>query len=461
MDIDRQRGGRHRRRVRARAGHRQAAGRAPARTSPSLDLPSAPGAERSPAIGGDAVFAPGRRHRRGRRHARPSTPPPRSARAGRWSTAPASARPGASSARRACCRSTDFAKVVTVNLIGTFNVLRLAAERMLATEVVDGERGVIVNTASAAAFDGQIGQAAYSASKGGVVGMTLPIARDLADKLIRVMTIAPGLFHTPMLAGLPQEAQDSLGRAGAAPEPARRPGRVRRARRAHRRQPDAQRRGHPPRRRDPDGPALAGRRHGDGPPAGRRAPRSRATTSPRCSTDRVGVVAVTRGESSHGAVVDRRPRPRERRGRARRPCTELDVCDDGMITHGPDRHGDRRSSSTRPRRTRPGEGADALIWDELASRTGEDSMLTCTFVAFMVLATLLAAIGVVTDSTDHDRRRDGGRARSSGRSPAGRRRSCAGALGIARRAVVGAAGRLRRSRSSSPACWRWWPAPAG
>ncbi|MEP7020404.1 MAG: 3-hydroxyacyl-CoA dehydrogenase [Pseudonocardiales bacterium] len=105
----------------------------------------------------------------------------------------------------------QFARVVQINLIGTFNVLRLGAARIAATEPVDGERGVIVNTASAAAFDGQIGQAAYSASKGGVVGMTLPIARDLADKLIRVMTIAPGLFQTPMLAGLPQEAQDSLG----------------------------------------------------------------------------------------------------------------------------------------------------------------------------------------------------------------------------------------------------------
>jgi NAD(P)-dependent dehydrogenase (short-subunit alcohol dehydrogenase family) len=113
----------------------------------------------------------------------------------------------------------QFARVVTVNLIGTFNVIRLGAERMLAAEPVDGERGVIVNTASAAAFDGRIGQAAYSASKGGVVGMTLPIARDLADKLIRVMTIAPGLFHTPMLAGLPQEAQDSLGRQ--VPHPSR------------------------------------------------------------------------------------------------------------------------------------------------------------------------------------------------------------------------------------------------
>jgi NAD(P)-dependent dehydrogenase (short-subunit alcohol dehydrogenase family) len=105
----------------------------------------------------------------------------------------------------------DFARVVNVNLIGTFNVIRLAAERITATEIVDGERGVIVNTASVAAFEGQIGQAAYSASKGGVVGMTLPIARDLADKLIRVVTIAPGLFLTPMLQGLPQEAQDSLG----------------------------------------------------------------------------------------------------------------------------------------------------------------------------------------------------------------------------------------------------------
>jgi NAD(P)-dependent dehydrogenase (short-subunit alcohol dehydrogenase family) len=105
----------------------------------------------------------------------------------------------------------QFAKIVNVNLVGTFNVIRLAAVRMLATEPVDGERGVIVNTASVAAFEGQVGQAAYSASKGGVVGMTLPIARDLADKQIRVMTIAPGLFKTPMLEGLPQEAQDSLG----------------------------------------------------------------------------------------------------------------------------------------------------------------------------------------------------------------------------------------------------------
>jgi NAD(P)-dependent dehydrogenase (short-subunit alcohol dehydrogenase family) len=104
-----------------------------------------------------------------------------------------------------------FRKTVEINLIGTFNVIRLAAERMVKTELVGEERGVIINTASVAAFDGQIGQAAYSASKGGVVGMTLPIARDLAGKGIRVMTIAPGLFDTPLLASLPEEARKSLG----------------------------------------------------------------------------------------------------------------------------------------------------------------------------------------------------------------------------------------------------------
>ena len=103
-----------------------------------------------------------------------------------------------------------FSRVVTVNLVGTFNVVRLAAAAMAETEPVDGERGVIVNTASAAAYDGQVGQAAYSASKGGVVGMTLPLARDLASTLIRVMAIAPGLFDTPMLQGLPDAARVSL-----------------------------------------------------------------------------------------------------------------------------------------------------------------------------------------------------------------------------------------------------------
>jgi NAD(P)-dependent dehydrogenase (short-subunit alcohol dehydrogenase family) len=105
----------------------------------------------------------------------------------------------------------EFTKVIQINLVGTFNVIRLAAERMAQTELLGEERGVIVNTASVAAFDGQIGQAAYSASKGGVVGMTLPIARDLASMAIRVVTIAPGLFKTPMLASLPERAQQSLG----------------------------------------------------------------------------------------------------------------------------------------------------------------------------------------------------------------------------------------------------------
>ena len=112
-----------------------------------------------------------------------------------------------------------FRKVVEVNLIGTFNVIRLAAERIAKTEPLGEERGVIVNTASVAAFDGQIGQAAYSASKGGVVGMTLPIARDLSRELIRVCTIAPGLFKTPLLGSLPKEAQESLGQQ--VPHPAR------------------------------------------------------------------------------------------------------------------------------------------------------------------------------------------------------------------------------------------------
>jgi NAD(P)-dependent dehydrogenase (short-subunit alcohol dehydrogenase family) len=110
-------------------------------------------------------------------------------------------------------RLDTFSKVITVNLIGTFNMLRLAATAMCKNTPNDeGERGVIVNTASVAAYDGQIGQAAYAASKGGIVGMTLPIARDLSRDGIRVMTIAPGLFLTPLLAGMPQEVQDSLGK---------------------------------------------------------------------------------------------------------------------------------------------------------------------------------------------------------------------------------------------------------
>jgi NAD(P)-dependent dehydrogenase (short-subunit alcohol dehydrogenase family) len=106
-----------------------------------------------------------------------------------------------------------FARVININLIGSFNMIRLAADAMAKQPPnAGGERGVIVNTASVAAFDGQVGQAAYAASKGGIVGMTLPIARDLARSGIRVMTIAPGIFETPMLMGMPQEVQDALGK---------------------------------------------------------------------------------------------------------------------------------------------------------------------------------------------------------------------------------------------------------
>jgi NAD(P)-dependent dehydrogenase (short-subunit alcohol dehydrogenase family) len=105
----------------------------------------------------------------------------------------------------------SFVKTVTVNLIGSFNAIAKFSARLAAADEIDGERGVIVNTASVAAYDGQIGQAAYSASKGGVVGMTLPIARDLAQHKIRVMTIAPGIFLTPMLESFPQTVQDALG----------------------------------------------------------------------------------------------------------------------------------------------------------------------------------------------------------------------------------------------------------
>ncbi len=106
----------------------------------------------------------------------------------------------------------QFRKVVEINLIGTFNVISKFAGRLSLAEPIGEERGVIINTASVAAFEGQIGQAAYSASKGGVAGVTLPIARDLAQFGIRVCTIAPGIFWTPMLGGLPQAAQDSLGK---------------------------------------------------------------------------------------------------------------------------------------------------------------------------------------------------------------------------------------------------------
>jgi len=111
-------------------------------------------------------------------------------------------------------RLETFAKTVNINLVGTFNMIRLAAAAIAREEPgVDGERGVIINTASVAAYEGQIGQAAYAASKGGIVSMTLPIARELARSGIRVVTIAPGVFETPMMAGFSQEVQDALGKS--------------------------------------------------------------------------------------------------------------------------------------------------------------------------------------------------------------------------------------------------------
>ncbi|NHN55564.1 3-hydroxyacyl-CoA dehydrogenase [Calidifontibacter sp. DB0510] len=118
--------------------------------------------------------------------------------------------PGRIIGKRGVLGLEDYRTVIEINLIGTFNVLRLAAEAMVGNELVDGDRGVIVMTASVAAFDGQIGQAAYASSKGGIVGLTLTSARDLADKGIRVMTIAPGTFETPMMAGLPGEVKQIL-----------------------------------------------------------------------------------------------------------------------------------------------------------------------------------------------------------------------------------------------------------
>jgi NAD(P)-dependent dehydrogenase (short-subunit alcohol dehydrogenase family) len=121
--------------------------------------------------------------------------------------------PGKVLSRKGPMALSYFNRVVQINLVGTFNVIRLAVEQMVKnTGNKDGEKGVIINTASVAAFDGQIGQPAYSASKAGVVGMTLPIARECAEYGIRVMTIAPGLFNTPMLAQLPEAAREALGK---------------------------------------------------------------------------------------------------------------------------------------------------------------------------------------------------------------------------------------------------------
>ncbi len=129
------------------------------------------------------------------------------------------ATPGRVIGRKGPLALQTFRTVVDINLVGSFNVLRLAAAAMTDNEPLDGDRGVVVMTASIAAYDGQVGQAAYAASKGGIVGLTLSAARDLADKAIRVVTIAPGVFMTPMMAGLPDETKTSL--EALVPHPAR------------------------------------------------------------------------------------------------------------------------------------------------------------------------------------------------------------------------------------------------
>ena len=149
-----------------------------------------------------------------------------------------------------------FARIINVNLIGTFNCLRLFAERCVTAEPIGEERGVIINTASVAAYEGQIGQIAYSASKGGIVGLTLPAARDLASQKIRVNTIAPGIFFTPLLMGSERGGAQKPWRAGAASRASRRTAGIRQSRGPHRRECDAQRRDHPSRRRHPHGAAL-------------------------------------------------------------------------------------------------------------------------------------------------------------------------------------------------------------
>jgi NAD(P)-dependent dehydrogenase (short-subunit alcohol dehydrogenase family) len=129
------------------------------------------------------------------------------------------ATPGRVIGKRGVLPLADFRTVVEINLVGTFNVLRLAAAAMIDNEPLNGDRGLVVMTASVAAFDGQVGQAAYAASKGGIAALTLSAARDLAERAIRVMTVAPGVMETPMMAGLPEETRTSL--AGLVPHPHR------------------------------------------------------------------------------------------------------------------------------------------------------------------------------------------------------------------------------------------------
>lgn len=183
-----------------------------------LDLPSSPGAEVAAELGDRVAFAPGDVRDEGEVAAALDVA------AGLGDlrivvNCAGVATPGRVLGRRGPLPLDDFRRVVDINLVGTFNVVRLAAERIAAHEPVGEERGVIICTASVAAYEGQVGQAAYAASKGGVRALTITAARDLSQSLIRVVSIAPGIFATPMMAGLPEEAQASLARQ--IPHPAR------------------------------------------------------------------------------------------------------------------------------------------------------------------------------------------------------------------------------------------------
>ena len=183
-----------------------------------LDLPSSPGADVASSLGERAVFCPADV----RDEAQVQAAIDKAKQLGDVRivvNCAGIATPGRILGRKGVHALEQYRTVIDINLVGTFNVLRLAAEAMSTNEPVDGDRGVIVMTASAAAYDGQIGQAAYASSKGGIVGLTLPAARDLADHAIRVMTIAPGTMETPMLAGLPEAAREVLGQS--VPHPSR------------------------------------------------------------------------------------------------------------------------------------------------------------------------------------------------------------------------------------------------
>jgi len=178
-----------------------------------LDLPTSAGAEAARAMGPSALFAPGDVTSADDVTAALDAATTRFGSIQGLVNCAGIGPPDKTFGRRGSADLAGFTRTIQINLIGTFNCIRLAAAHMASNEPnADGERGVVINTASVAAFDGQIGQAAYAASKGGIVGMTLPIARDLAELGIRVCTIAPGLFDTPLLAGLPEAARVSLGK---------------------------------------------------------------------------------------------------------------------------------------------------------------------------------------------------------------------------------------------------------